>query len=61
MSDLLKELEEKKHQLAEIKASLPTAGCVETHSTGTIMQREMEMDDLEFEIKQLQEKIADQK
>ena len=58
MASILEELEQKKQQLKEIKDLHMSAGCSSSHTSGADMRREMEIEDLEDEIKELEQKAA---
>jgi len=58
MEDLSKELEEKRQLLKRLMRSRSTAGCASVVSTEADVRREMEISDLEEEIRKLEEKLA---
>jgi hypothetical protein len=59
MSELAQQLEAKEQQLAQLKENQSKANCSSTYSSPADMRREMEIEELEDEIKALNKKIAD--
>ena len=58
MEDITKQLEEKRAQLKQLKKNQSDANCSSTHSSGADMRREMEMEDLEDQIKALENQLT---
>ena len=57
MTEIEKELQEKKSKLAELIRSRSDANCASKYSSEQDVQRETEVEDLEDEIKALEKKI----
>lgn len=57
MTELEKELQEKRHVLSELIKSRSEASCSSTHSTSQDVQRETEIEDVEDEIQAIEAKI----
>jgi len=54
MKDTEKELEEKRRKLQELINSRPLANCAEIHSSEIDVRREIEIEELEEDIKKLE-------
>ena len=57
MDELKKKLEEKEAELKEMHKSDSTSACVNQHPSGSYLQREMKIEELEDEIEDLKKKI----
>lgn len=58
MSEIASTLETKKRELRILKESRPTANCSRGHSTEADVRREMEVEALEEEIRELEKQLA---
>jgi hypothetical protein len=58
MSELATTLETKKRELRTLKEGRPTAHCSRGHSTDADVRREMEVEALEEEIKELERQLS---
>ena len=58
MGDVTAELAEKRQRLAGLKESRSKANCSTKYSSASQMQRELEIEELEEEIKRLEQKVA---
>jgi len=57
MVDLRKDLEERKGRLAALRLNKSKANCSTTNSSAADMQREMQIEELEDEIRKLEMKL----
>ena len=58
MSDIQKQIDEKKAQLAELHASKSKANCSDHYSKSSDVNREIQIEELEDEIKALEKQLA---
>jgi predicted RNase H-like nuclease (RuvC/YqgF family) len=58
MSEIAATLEDKKRELRALKESRPTASCSRENSTEADVRREMEVEALEDEIRELQKRLS---
>jgi hypothetical protein len=58
MTELIKELEEKKKRLRELKDTESSSHCVSVHGSSSYMRHEMEIEELEEEIQDLEKKVS---
>ena len=58
MSEIARTLEAKKRQLQALKESRSTASCAREHSSGADVRREIELEELEEEIRGLEKQIS---
>jgi len=59
MSETAELLEQKRRQLQALRQSRPSANCAKGHSSEADVRREMEVEDLEEEIRQLEKKLSE--
>ncbi len=57
MADLRRELKDRKGKLAALKSNQSKANCSTTNSSAADMQREMQIEELEDEIRRLEKQL----